>query len=97
MEKNDDQLKLKQELLQREILDKNYDQNKFIEFCLNKKENGDDLNGWKLEQLQQVVSEFIKEVKEEISTSNSIKENENQEEVKKENIDKMESMNVKYI
>ena len=71
--------------------------NKFIEFCLNKKENGDDLNGWTLEQLQQVVSEFIKEVKEEISTSNSTKENENKEEVKKENIEKMESMNVKYI
>ena len=93
----DDEIDAKKELLQKEILEQNYDQNKFIEFCLNKKENGDDLNGWTLEQLQQVVSEFIKEVKEEISTSNSIKENENQEEVKKENIDKMESMNVKYI
>ena len=99
MEKiEEDELTAKRELLRTEILDKNYDQNEFIEFCLNKKENGDDLGNWTLSELTEIIKEFINKTKEK-NENNSEKTNiissENQEEIKKENIEKMESMNVK--
>ena len=106
MEKiEEDELTAKRELLRTEILDKNYDQNQFIDFCLNKKENGDDINIWTLDELKEVIQEFTSKIKEENSQNtqtenktiiSSINNNsENQEEIKKENIEKMESMNVK--
>ena len=48
----------KKDLLKREILDNDYDQNKFIEFCISKKENGDDLSNWTLEELQEIIHQF---------------------------------------
>lgn len=51
MEKN-------RELLQKEILDKNLNQEEFIAFCQKKKENGDDLANWTYEELSQVIAEF---------------------------------------
>ena len=51
----EDEIEAKKELLQKEILDKSYDQNKFIEFCTSKKENGDDLTKWTIEELQTIV------------------------------------------
>jgi len=102
MEKiEEDELTAKRELLRTEILDKNYDQNEFIEFCLNKKENGDDLGNWTLSELTEVIKEFINKTKEKNEnnsekTNTSLNQTEgNQEEIKKENIEKMESMNVK--
>ena len=59
MESEDDFQK-KQTLLQNEIIEKNYDKTAFINFCLSKKENGDDLGNWTLEELNQVVKDFIK-------------------------------------
>ena len=60
MEDNsDDQIKAKQTLLQTEIIEKNYDKTAFINFCLSKKENGDDLNNWTLAQLTEIVHEFV--------------------------------------
>jgi hypothetical protein len=58
-QEDDGQIKEKQELLKREILDKNLDQNEFISFCLGKKEKGDDLNSWTLEELTKIVEEFV--------------------------------------
>ena len=49
----------KQTLLQEEIIEKNYDKTSFINFCLSKKDNGDDLNEWSFEELKKVVSEYI--------------------------------------
>ena len=46
-------------MLNNEIITKNYDKNAFINFCLSKKENGDDLNNWTLEELKEIVSEFV--------------------------------------
>jgi hypothetical protein len=97
---DDDSLVLKKELLRTEILDQNYDQNQFIDFCLNKKENGDDINIWTLDELKEVINEFKSKKNEENSTNSENKNiisSENQEEIKKENIEKMESMNVKKI
>ncbi len=101
----EENLEIKKALLRSEIVDKNYDQNQFIEFCLSKKENGDDINIWTLDELKEVIQEFTSKIKEENSQNtqtenktiiSSINNNsENQEEIKKENIEKMESMNVK--
>ena len=48
----------KQELLQKEILDKELDKDLFIKFCLEKKERGDDLSTWTYEELEGIVKEF---------------------------------------
>ena len=53
-----DQLQIKQQLLKAEILDKNYDQMKFLEYCTSQKENGDDLNNWTIEELKTCVNNF---------------------------------------
>ena len=59
----DEVIQAKQNLLQSEIIDKNYDKTAFINFCLSKKENGDDLNNWTLEELTEIVTEFVKNQK----------------------------------
>ena len=51
-------LEQKKQYLAIEILEKNYNPNEFISFCLKKKENGDDLFNWSMEELKQCVSEF---------------------------------------
>jgi len=48
----------KKDLLRKEILDMNYDKEIFLDFCTSKKENGDDLDVWTLNELEQVISEF---------------------------------------
>lgn len=48
----------KQELLKTEIIDKNLDKDLFLEFCIKKKENGDDLDNWNLDELQQTIQEY---------------------------------------
>lgn len=48
----------KQELLKKEIIDKNLDKDSFLEFCIQKKENGDDLDNWTLEELKETITEF---------------------------------------
>ena len=54
-----EEIQAKQTLLQREIIEKNYDKTAFINFCLSKKENGDDLNNWTLDELSEIVKEFV--------------------------------------
>lgn len=51
-------IKRKQEYLKSEIVDKNYDQDKFIDFIITKKENGSDLANWSLEELKKLIAEF---------------------------------------
>ena len=58
-----DQLQIKQELLKVEIIDKNLDQMKFLQYCISQKENGDDLNNWTLEELKTCVSNFQESLK----------------------------------
>ena len=53
------ELEEKKNLLQTEILEKNYDQVKFVEYCLSKKPGGDDLTTWTLEELKTTIQEFI--------------------------------------
>jgi hypothetical protein len=79
-QEDDGQIKEKQELLKREILDKNLDQNEFISFCLGKKEKGDDLNSWSLEELTKIVEEFVAS---HTSSSSNEKKEEGKEKKKK--------------
>ena len=101
-QENMEEIQAKQNLLQNEIIDKNYDKTAFINFCLSKKENGDDLNNWTLDELREIVTEFVKtqneanpeqapEQKVESPTEQP-KEGENPE-IKKEDIEKMEKFN----
>jgi len=48
----------KQEILKKEIIDKNLDKDAFLDFCIQKKENGDDLDNWTLEELRETINEF---------------------------------------
>ena len=50
----------KQELLKKEIIDKNLDKDSFLDFCISKKDNGDDLDNWTLEELRNTIAEFSK-------------------------------------
>ena len=97
----DEEIQAKQTLLQTEIIEKNYDKTAFINFCLSKKENGDDLNNWTLDELTEIVREFVNsqtqgqgqtELRIEEVKQEGQKEGEGQE-IKKEDIEKMEKFN----
>ena len=49
----------KKELLSKEIIEKEYDMEKFIQFCIEKKPNGDDLSLWTIPELKEIINEFI--------------------------------------
>ena len=46
-------------LLQQEIIDKHYDQQQFVEYCLTKKDNGDDIDSWSYKEMKEAVDEFV--------------------------------------
>jgi len=86
MEK-EDEINRKKDLLQKEIVDKNYDKTQFINFCLSKKENGDDLNEYTYEELSSFVKEFVS------SQQSSLKEDKKEDDkMKTENIEKKEEI-----
>ena len=59
MEEIDKELEQKKELLKTELIDKKYEFEKFIQFCIKKKENGDDLSLWTIPELKDIIKEFI--------------------------------------
>ena len=67
-QQKESEVQKKQELLQKEIISKNYDKTIFINFCLSKKKNGDDLNEYTYDELVAVVKEFIASQKKEAET-----------------------------
>ena len=76
--------------LKKQIIDKNYNQIDFINFCLSKKENGDNIDNWTLEELPSIVQEFIKCVENQDDFLNLYtidNDNENKEETENINID----------
>jgi hypothetical protein len=54
----DDLITKKQELLKKEIIDNNLDKDIFLDYCISKKENGDDLDCWTIEELESIINEF---------------------------------------
>ena len=106
MEAGDDEIQQKQMLLQTEIIDKNLDKTSFINFCLSKKENGDDLSNWTLAELQGIVKEFAESqnqqqpegslttLQDQITHPNPNPQNpQEQEEINKESVEKIEKFN----
>ena len=101
MDSGEDEIQQKQELLQTEIIDKNLDKTSFINFCLSKKENGDDLSNWTLSELQAIVKEFVDSQQQvhpqssetQNQTSRQNPQNPQEEEINKENLEKMEKFN----
>ena len=70
----DDEKVSKQKLLKSEIIDNSYDQSEFIEFCMQKKKDGDDLDNWSYEELKIIIKEFTSKINHEY-----LKENKNNE------------------
>ena len=102
MEQNEDEIQQKQQLLQSEIIDKNYDKTSFINFCLSKKENGDDLSNWSISELQGIIKEFQESQQEQAPTEVKLEEQKPAEasknkqegdEINKENLEKLEKFN----
>ena len=54
----DNEIEIKKKYLTDEILNKGYNTNDFLNFCLSKKENGDDLAFWQIDELKECVKEF---------------------------------------
>ncbi len=89
-----DEIQAKQTLLQTEIIEKNYDKTAFINFCLSKKENGDDLNNWTTEELTEIVREFVNSQNQTTAPSDTAKgDAKGNQEIKKEDIEKIEKFN----
>ena len=65
MENQDEELHLKQSFLKSEIIDKNIDQDKFLDYCMKVKENGDDINSWTFDELKRCVEDFNEILKKE--------------------------------
>jgi len=84
----EDEFQKKQNLLQKEIIEKNFDKTAFINFCMSKKDNGDDLNNWTYEELSSVVQEFVSS-----QQPQNEEEKKEDDEIKTENIAKIEQFN----
>jgi hypothetical protein len=84
----EDEFQKKQNLLQKEIIEKNFDKTAFINFCMSKKDNGDDLNNWTYEELSSVVHEFVSS-----QQPQNEEEKKEDDEIKTENIAKIEQFN----
>jgi hypothetical protein len=57
----EDKTKQKQIFLKKEILEKGYDSQKFTEFLSAKKQNGQDIDNWTMDELKIETSAFIKQ------------------------------------
>ena len=69
----------KQNYLRVNILDKGYDTNKFIEFLKSKKgEDGADITNWTMEDLKNIVKEFISLISKEEANGNNPFQEDNQ-------------------
>ena len=89
----------KQTYLRENILDKGYDTNKFIDFLKSKKgEEGADISNWTMEDLKQIVKEFIliiskeNEKTEEKNGNNQLVEN-NQENIQNSSSNELNNNN----
>ena len=92
----------KQKLLKNEIIDRCYDQTAFIEFCMQQKKDGDDLDNWSYDELKNVIQEFINKINQEYISKYKEeetveKENKTEENSENNNIDiNKDSNDIKY-
>ena len=81
----DDEKKNKQNLLKSEIIDRCYDQSAFIEFCMQQKKDGDDLDNWSYDELKKVIQKFIAKVDQEYIAEEKEDENIHKDNISEEN------------
>ena len=55
---NNADIERKQNYLKEQIVDKGYDQQKFLDYCMEKNANADDLGAWNFDDLKKIVEEF---------------------------------------
>ena len=70
---NDSQLKLKEDIIKEEIEKKNYNKNKFLQYLLDKKENGNKLENWSLIELNFEIANYVNSINN--NNKNSLEEN----------------------
>ena len=93
MEEIDKELEQKKELLKTELIDKKYEFEKFIQFCIKKKENGDDLSLWTIPELKDIIKEFISNEEKEKKKSDKPNQESIEKEIEKLSIKKEELEN----
>ena len=62
----------KKQYLTEEIINKGYNPNDFLNLCISKKENGDDLENWPFEELKKIVSDFQLQMQSQNENNNKI-------------------------
>ena len=72
---DDNQLKLKEEIIKEEIEKKNYNKDKFFQYLLDKKENGNKLENWSLIELNFEITNYINSINN--NNKNSLQKNNN--------------------
>ena len=82
MEDQNQELLMKQAYLKTEIIDKNIYQDKFLDYCIQNKENGDDINSWTLDELKNCVANF-----------NELLKKESEQQKEKEKVKEFSSLN----
>ena len=79
MNENKNDLQEKINLIEKEIINRNLNKNLFIDYCSTKKNFGDDLSQWSLEELQSTINEYVQYHSDEIKNFNSENKNFNSE------------------
>ena len=70
MNENKNDLQEKINLIEKEIINRNLNKNLFIDYCSTKKNFGDDLSLWSLEELQTTINEYVQYHSDEINKNN---------------------------
>ena len=89
IENYENDLEIKQKIMELKIINKNYNKDHFLDFCKAKRIDGNNLNRWTISEFQQIVDEYIKyhqDVNYRID-ENEIKINEEKEKEKKINFE----------
>ena len=71
---NEKDLEEKKQFLKEEIINKGFNPNDFLNLCLSKKENGDDLINWSFEELKICVKEFQEQIQKQNEINNGKKD-----------------------
>ena len=79
MNENKNDLQEKINLIEKEIINRNLNKNLFLDYCSTKKNFGDDLSQWSLEELQSTINEYVQYHSDEIKNFNSENKNFNSE------------------
>ena len=69
-ENNKNDLQEKLNLIEKEISARNLNKNLFLDYCSTKKNFGDDLSLWSLEELQTIINEYVQYHSDEINKNN---------------------------